>query len=513
MYRAKGGWFMTRSQIIALFLGAGVVAVGAGLAWRGIVPGFPPSPASTTSDAAPTTSQATPATPSPNAAPGRTEQEAATEPNAALPRSAAQAAPTTAPDLPVFDTVRVEPSGDTVVAGHGAPEAKIALMAGDKVISEIDADGAGNFVMVPPPLAPGSYLLALRSTGKDGSVIDSHQNIAVSVPPRGEKNVVVALAEPGKPSVILTDTAKPAEPAAPQSASAPAAPASPEVAFKTAEVDNGGFYASGTATPGADLRLYLNGTDLAEVTAGSDGHWSLTVEKGVAPGHYAVRADVIDAGGNVLARAEVPFYVPLSVAEADAPAKLAQTAPSSPPPQPQPQAAQAAPAPDTSASAAQTAPPAAQPQRAPAQPAPTPETSALTAQTAPSATPPEPAPAQAAPAPETSASSEPGPAQSAGAPETHAAAAAPASAAAKPPGNAVAAATPSPPTPSANDAVVAQIQTTTVARGDSLWRISRKVFGHGVRYTLIYEANADQIRDPSLIYPGQIFVLPHAATN
>ena len=156
-----------------------------------------------------------------------------------------------APDLPVFDTVRVEPSGDTVVAGHGAPEAKIALMAGDKVISEIDADGAGNFVMVPPPLAPGNYLLALRSTGKDGSVIDSHQNIAVSVPPRGEKNVVVALAEPGKPSVILTDTAKPAEPAAPQSASAPAAPASPEVAFKTAEVDNGGFYASGTATPGS----------------------------------------------------------------------------------------------------------------------------------------------------------------------------------------------------------------------------------------------------------------------
>lgn len=59
------------------------------------------------------------------------------------------------------------------------------------------------------------------------------------------------------------------------------------------------------------------------------------------------------------------------------------------------------------------------------------------------------------------------------------------------------------------NAVVASIETRTVVRGDSLWRISRKVFGHGIRYTLIYEANADQIRDPSLIYPGQVFVLPH----
>jgi nucleoid-associated protein YgaU len=29
-----------------------------------------------------------------------------------------------------------------------------------------------------------------------------------------------------------------------------------------------------------------------------------------------------------------------------------------------------------------------------------------------------------------------------------------------------------------------------------------------LRYTIIYEANKDQIRDPDLIYPGQVFVLP-----
>ena len=56
--------------------------------------------------------------------------------------------------------------------------------------------------------------------------------------------------------------------------------------------------------------------------------------------------------------------------------------------------------------------------------------------------------------------------------------------------------------------VVDSIETATVLRGDSLWRISRKTYGAGIRYTEIHRANQQQIRDPDLIYPGQIFVLP-----
>ena len=48
----------------------------------------------------------------------------------------------------------------------------------------------------------------------------------------------------------------------------------------------------------------------------------------------------------------------------------------------------------------------------------------------------------------------------------------------------------------------------TVQPGNSLWRIARAAYGRGTRYTVIYESNKTQIRDPDLIYPGQIFRLP-----
>jgi nucleoid-associated protein YgaU len=47
-----------------------------------------------------------------------------------------------------------------------------------------------------------------------------------------------------------------------------------------------------------------------------------------------------------------------------------------------------------------------------------------------------------------------------------------------------------------------------VQPGNSLWRIARKNFGSGFDFTTIYEANKEQIKDPDLIFPGQVFVLP-----
>ena len=48
-----------------------------------------------------------------------------------------------------------------------------------------------------------------------------------------------------------------------------------------------------------------------------------------------------------------------------------------------------------------------------------------------------------------------------------------------------------------------------IRTGDNLWTIARRVYGTGIKYTTIYEANNSQIRDPDRIYPGQVFDLPH----
>ncbi len=49
-----------------------------------------------------------------------------------------------------------------------------------------------------------------------------------------------------------------------------------------------------------------------------------------------------------------------------------------------------------------------------------------------------------------------------------------------------------------------------VQPGYSLWRIARRVYGRGPRYTVIYAANREQIRDPNRIYPGQLFAVPES---
>ena len=48
----------------------------------------------------------------------------------------------------------------------------------------------------------------------------------------------------------------------------------------------------------------------------------------------------------------------------------------------------------------------------------------------------------------------------------------------------------------------------TVQPGNSLWRLARRTYGEGTRYMVIYQANAEQITNPDLIFPGQRFKLP-----
>ena len=58
------------------------------------------------------------------------------------------------------------------------------------------------------------------------------------------------------------------------------------------------------------------------------------------------------------------------------------------------------------------------------------------------------------------------------------------------------------------DGTGVRVATNTVQPGSTLWAIARDNLGEGMMYVAVFEANRDQIRDPDLIYPGQVFVIP-----
>lgn len=393
-------------------------------------------------------------TPGQSAAPSAPKAEAAKAPDG---KPAADA-----PVPPSFDVVRIEPDGESVIAGRAAPGATIELLRGDHVHARAAADASGLFAIVPPPLPPGSHQIALQAIAPDGTRQRSRESVTVVLDP-AKTRPLVALTAPDKPTVLLSNPeppeqktaqapgpgpapepkpapeAKPAEepakpapqqqasaaPEASQPAPAPAEPAAQptarsEIKIVTVEAEDGKLFVSGQTAPGATVRLYLNESFVAPGGAGGDGKVSFAIGSGVRPGDYRVRLDDVDpVSGQVKSRAQVTFNVPAQVAAAPAQ-----------PPTPAPAAPEAA------------------------------------------ATPPAPS--------------------TLGAPAPAATRTASADSVVIPSGT----------------VVIPNINTTIVSKGDNLWRISQRTYGKGVRYTVIYGANQEQIRNPDLIYPGQVFVLP-----
>lgn len=62
--------------------------------------------------------------------------------------------------------------------------------------------------------------------------------------------------------------------------------------------------------------------------------------------------------------------------------------------------------------------------------------------------------------------------------------------------------------PTDNSPAPSTNKTYTVQKGDCLWNIAKKFYGNGSKYTVIYNANRDKIKNPNLIYPGQVLTIP-----
>ena len=297
---------------------------------------------------------------------------------------------------PTFDVVRVEPSGETVIAGRAAPESEVTVtLDEDGTVGTAKADRSGSWAIIAErPLPPGSHEIGIEARTPEGEKQLSENLVVVMVPePKAPRCARVPATATSRLRINPRARQSEQAPAAAEAKAAPVLavltpragggaskvlPQGPEegiavgsLVLDTVDYDGKGrAILGGRAEPGARMLVYLDNRPIGEAIADAEGRWTLSPASPILEGLHDLRVDEVDSRGTVVARVETPFS------------------------------------------------------RERARP------------------------------------------------------------------------------------LAAGDDYAIVQPGNSLWRIARRTYGEGIRYTVIYQANADQIRDPDLIYPGQVFALP-----
>ena len=214
------------------------------------------------------------------------------------------------PDKPRFDVVRVSPQGNAVVAGRAAPNAEVALLDNGTEIARTTADANGQWVALPAKALPvGGQELTLESKAPGRADLKGDAPVLLVVPE------LVAKPEPAAKTVA----AQPAQTAmavlmppggAPRLLQAPSgAPAGKgRIGLDVVDYDeHGAIRFAGTGPAGSLARLYIDDAVIGDAAVDVQGHWGLVPLAGVAVGDHRLRVDNLGAGGQVLARVEVPF--------------------------------------------------------------------------------------------------------------------------------------------------------------------------------------------------------------
>ena len=224
-------------------------------------------------------------------------ESAVTESGAAVMEGSDSSEATEEPAGPVppsFDVVRIDPQGNTVMAGRSAPAATVIILDGENEIGRIVSDGQGEWVFIPAqPLAPGTHELSLRVDQTDADPLVSENVVVMSVPEQGGDILIIETARDGGTSRVLQ---------------APTQVSSIELSIETVDYDSEGRVAlSGQARTGNTIQVYLDNTFVGRSDVDSTGYWSVESDAVATPGDHTVRADELNADSTVIARVEVPF--------------------------------------------------------------------------------------------------------------------------------------------------------------------------------------------------------------
>jgi LysM repeat protein len=417
-------------------------------------------------DNAPTTTEETTAGSTPEAA---ATAEAVTE--SAAPDTAAE--PAAAPAAPSFDTVRVDADGSVLVAGRAEPDAPLVLYLDTAEVARATGDARGTFATlftIPPSDAPRT--LSLVRLMPDGTTVTSEETIIIAPFAAPAPPEVVAEAAPVEPGAALApateapatestaDAVVPESPAGakttetataktpmPESQVSSAAPAAPEVLIADATGVRKQVIAESLAAIVIDTIGYGASGEVSISGRGTAGDFARVYLNNAAQG----AAEIAQTGAWSVALNDVAAGVyTLRVDQVDASGKVTSRF----------ETPFKRETPETVAAALAPTPP-------------TEEAAALASR--PAVTGGDNAAVPVAP--------------DAAGPETAT-------------GVADTSATQDALTPAVRAGIV------TVQPGFTLWRIARENYGDGVLYVKVFEANKDQIRNPDLIYPGQIFTVP-----
>ncbi len=204
---------------------------------------------------------------------------------------------------PDFDVVRVEVTGDAVMAGVGEPGATIVVTSGDDVVGETVADADGAWVIVTEdPLDPGAHELKLSSVNGHGETVHSDTVVLVSVPQEttgDEADDVLA--------VMMNDEDGGDVEVIQGAGDGIGISGGGELALESLSYDEeGNVTMGGQATAGDTVVIYVDDR-VAGVVDVEDGEWTVALGESVEEGTHSLRVDEINEDGDVVARLETPF--------------------------------------------------------------------------------------------------------------------------------------------------------------------------------------------------------------
>ena len=423
---------------------------------------------------------------------------------------------------PKFDVVRIEDDGSALIAGQAQGRGHVILSVDGVELPEARADLTGNgqfviFAFLPATADQQSLKLHLYAQDGSGPVV-SVQTVFVAPAPVAT-SATDSTAAPVEEAVaasesVAPESEAPAETAttdetndatetdieietAPTQAASTEAPAdaapatviladedgvrvlqdgTPSAADPAVTIDtisyssNGDVILGGRGQAGNFVRIYLDNQSIATSKISANGYWSLELSD-IEPGIYTLRVDELNATGDVVSRAETPF-------KREAAEELAELmAPETEPEEPSVEV------PSQNVAEAPSA-------QADAPSSDAPETAAETVADTGSDTAPDTSVTQV----EVTVQAEvaelnPQDEQSSDG-ETVATEAQPAD------------------TASVLRTPSQTFRVRTVQPGSTLWAIAKESYGAGIEYFKVFEANKERIRDPDLIYPGQVFEIP-----